>query len=452
MTNSSQDASPVSVGRYLLHDRIGSGQYGDVYRGYDPVLKRDVAIKLPSSSIQQHELKTLLEAFQKEAELAARFIHPNIVAVYDVGAKKPADNMDNPDYSPHYLVMEYVDGVDLKSYLRQNGRLALQQALDVVYHCCMALDYVHFMGVIHRDVKPGNILFNPHRGICKLTDFGIADTTDMKSSKNMGSLSYMSPEHFQPELPLSCKSDIFALGSVMYELLAGQPAFAGNTPRDVAERVQQVKPPPIRRYCPDLPEDLENVLQVAMHSDPEKRYADALAFARALREVDLTRTGSSHGKTATMTEQVSRYLNMREDSWFRHFAPDQISELLTVTRSCDYRCGDYIVREGEQASEFYIIVSGSVAIEKNSQYLTTLKAGESFGEMGIQALLNARRTADVRAETDTCLLAVNDGRLELLSDSTRASLYRVFLEATMKRMSGMTAEVMKLRKHLPEEI
>lgn len=447
MPNLPQDA-PMSVGRYLLYDKIGSGQYGDVYRGYDPVLKRDVAIKLPSLDIRKHDLKKVLDAFQREAELAARFVHPNIVAVYDVGARKPAGNTD---YSSHYLIMEYVEGINLKSYLQQNGQLDLKQALDVVFHCCMALDYIHYMGVIHRDVKPGNILVNWDRGTCKLTDFGIADTSDKKSSKNMGSLSYMSPEHFQPESSLSYKSDIFALGSVLYELLTGRPAFAGSTPRDVADRVRQVRPIPIRQHCPELPEDLENVLQTAMHCNPEERYKDALAFARALRKIDLAWTDGSPETMASTTEQVSKYLTMREDSWFRHFTPDQISELLAVAKGCDYRSGDYIVREGEMANEFYVIVSGAVAIEKNARYLTTLEAGESFGEMGIYALLNRKRTADVKAETDTSVLAVNDGRLELLSDSTRASLYRVFLEATMKRMSGMTAEVMELRKNISDD-
>lgn len=434
-----------SIGRYMLNGKIGSGQYGDVYRGYDPVLKRDVAIKIPSFDIQQHDLKKLLNTFQKEAELTASFLHPNIVAVYDVGSNL-LNNKSGQDYWPHYLVMEYVEGTDLKTHLKQNGRLELKQALDVIYHCCMALDYIHYLGVTHRDIKPGNILVNWEKGIYKLTDFGISDTSKTRSGKSMGSLSYMSPEHFNSELSISHRSDIFALGCVMYELLTGRTAFTGSSPREVADKILCGSPESICDHCPDLPAELEQVLNRAIHKDQEKRYGDALTFARALREIDEKLFSNSVQRKEFSEEQVAQYLNLRDDSWFQHFTPDQITELLEVATSCDYQGGDYIIRENDEANEFYIIVSGKVSIEKNGERLTCLESGESFGEMGIRALRNRKRTADVKADTETNVLVVNIDRLELLSDTTRASLYRVFLEATMKRMSRMTNEVMELRK------
>lgn len=436
-----------TVGRYVLQGKIGSGQYGDVYLANDPVLKRQVAIKIPSFDIQQHDLKKLLKTFQKEAEITARFLHPNIVAVYDVGSNKIPSTREANAYWPHYLVMECVDGVDLKSHLRAQGRLSIQQALDVIYHCCMALDYVHYLGVVHRDVKPGNILVNWENNLFKLTDFGIADDHGHLSDKSLGSLAYMSPEHFLQEGSIDHRADIYALGCVMYESLTGHPVFTGHSMEDVIAQVKAGDMPSLARHGFDAADELDCIIHKACSREPADRFTDALEFARALKEVTGMRDHTVKAEPSDSRLRAEQYLALREDSWFRQFTPDQISELLAVASRYEFAEGEYIIREAEEANAFYILVSGCVAVEKSGEYLLSMEPGESFGETGIRALENRRRTADVKAEADAVVLSVDIDKIELLSHSTRAALYRVFLEASMKRLSRITSEVIELRGH-----
>ncbi len=437
-----------TVGRYVLQGKVGSGQYGDVYLAHDPVLKREVAIKIPSFDIQQHDLKKLLKTFQKEAEITARFLHPNIVAVYDVGSNKIPSSRRGEDYWPHYLVMEFVDGTDLKSVLKKQGRLSVQQTLDVVYHCCMALDYVHYLGVVHRDVKPGNVLVNWDKGIFKLTDFGIADDAMRESDRSMGSLCYMSPEHFDKNVSVDHRTDIYALGCMMYELLTGHSAFRGCSVQDVVEQVKNRDIASVSEQVEGIPLGLDKIIQRACSKNPDDRFDDALAFARALKEIGDDESDSRKDVASTSQSRAEQYLDLREDSWFHQFTPDQISELLAVAARHEYAAGDFIIRESEEANAFYILVAGQVVVEKSGQHLLSMEPGESFGETGIRALENRRRTADVRAETEATVLSVDIDKIELLSNSTRAALYRVFLEASMKRLSRITSEVVDLRSRV----
>ena len=231
----------TKIGRYEVEHKIGEGAFGIVYKARDPVLDRAVAIKVPSLTLNDDELASLIMEFYREARIGAQFRHSNIVTVYDLGVNEHSENL-----KMHYLVMEYVSGMELKEYLKQVGQVEIEEVLLIMFECCKALDYIHFHKIVHRDIKLGNIMFNPNYNTVKLMDFGIADQLDVKAAKGVGTLFYMSPEHFDDNMELTAQTDIFALGAVMYQLITGKPAFQGKNIDAVIDNIRNKEPIPIQ--------------------------------------------------------------------------------------------------------------------------------------------------------------------------------------------------------------
>lgn len=264
------------LGRYELLEELGRGAMGVVYKARDPQIDRLVALKvlatapgLDPGDAQQHR-----ERFQREARAAGRLAHPNIVTIHDVGE----------DQGRTFLVMELVEGQTLDRILHTRRPLRLDEVLTIGEQVASALDYAHRHGIIHRDVKPANILLSPE-GSVKVTDFGIAritgaDTT--QAGQTLGTPSYMSPEQVQG-LALDGRSDIFSLGTVLYEVLSGEKAFPGETLSTILYRIVHEDPIPLRRLDPTFPAEVETCLQKALAKDPDGRYALATDVARDLR-------------------------------------------------------------------------------------------------------------------------------------------------------------------------
>jgi serine/threonine-protein kinase len=264
------------LGRYELLGELGRGAMGVVYKARDPKIDRLVALKLiaPAEGLHPTQIRQRRERFQREARAAGRLAHPNIVTVYDVGEDQGRD----------YLVMEFIEGQSLDQILRTRRPLPLDEALSIGEDVAQALDYAHGHGIIHRDVKPANILL-ARDGVAKVTDFGIAritgtDTT--QTGQSLGTPSYMSPEQISG-LTLDGRSDIFSLGAVLYELLSGERAFPGETISTVIYRIIHEEPTPLRRLNPAFPAGLDICLRKALVKDPSRRYPRAADLARDLR-------------------------------------------------------------------------------------------------------------------------------------------------------------------------
>lgn len=262
-------------GRYKVLKSIGSGGMANVYLARDMILDRDVAVKVLRMDYVSEA--NMLKRFQREAQSATSLTHPNIVSMYDVG--------DEGDY--YFLVMEYVEGMTLKQYIQEHSPLDLGDAINIMLQLTSAIAHAHHNGIIHRDIKPQNILID-QEGNIKITDFGIAmalsATAITQTNSVMGTVHYLSPEQARGGTA-SKKSDIYSLGIVMYELITGTLPYEGESPISIALKHLQSDLPRPSEVIEDLPQSLENVILKAAAKDPHYRYASADEMTEDLKTV-----------------------------------------------------------------------------------------------------------------------------------------------------------------------
>jgi serine/threonine-protein kinase len=267
---------PTEVaGRYVLGRRLGAGGMSTVFQANDSVLERPVAVKLLAEHLADDE--DFVYRFRREALSAARLQHPNIVQVFDSG--------QDPNTHRHYIVMEYVDGPSAADMLRERKRLELDETIRLVRDACHGLDYAHRAGVVHRDVKPGNLLFAEEMGATKLADFGIAKAAEQTRITQVGSVlgtaAYLSPEQARGE-EAGPPSDIYSLGVCAYQFLTGRLPHEYASLTELALKQQQDAVDPITDYRPEVPHELDEAVRVALERDPDARYASALEMADAI--------------------------------------------------------------------------------------------------------------------------------------------------------------------------
>jgi len=264
----------VLGGRYEILEQLGGGGTAVVYKGHDRLLQRPVTVKVLRPEFSADE--EFVARFQREARAVASLSHPNIVNVYDVGQEGDT----------HYLVMEYVDGDDLRSIIQREGCLTPPRAAAIALQICEALDHAHQNHIIHRDVKPHNILITKN-GLAKLADFGIAreagGSTLVSSSGLVGSVHYISPEQARGDAADE-ESDIYSLGIVLYEMLAGSVPFTGANPVAVALKHIQEPPPSLRQRNAMVSQELERIVFRAIAKKPGDRYATARDLAADLKK------------------------------------------------------------------------------------------------------------------------------------------------------------------------
>lgn len=269
------------IGKYQVLEKIGDGGMAEVYRAYHPSLNRDVAIKFIRPEFTMDE--RFCTRFEREARISASLTHPNIVPIFDYGLF----------HGRNYLVMEYIPGVTLKEYLKRSYASGLALTLDeivtIITQIGEALTYIHQAGIIHRDIKPDNILITNEGRVC-LTDFGVARITGLNGDQTasgaiLGTPAYMSPEHILSDSPaIGPSSDLYSLGVILYEMLTGRTPFTANTP--ILLMIKHLKEPIPNLANPrlDLPDGMEDVVRKALAKDPTDRYQKALAFNQDLKE------------------------------------------------------------------------------------------------------------------------------------------------------------------------
>lgn len=270
--------------RYRLERRLGVGGMATVQLAFDTRLERYVAVKLLAEHLAEDS--NFVSRFRREALAVARLVHPNIVQVFDFGSETSSGR--------NFIVMEYVDGQSCAEILRDRGTLTPRDAVDILAQACRGLDYAHRNGVVHRDVKPGNLLRNTD-GVVKLADFGIAKAAEQsditKAGSVLGTAAYLSPEQTRGE-PAEPGSDLYALGVVAYQLLAGRLPYESASLTDLA-RLQEAGPPPaLDEINRDVPPALAETVARALARDRAHRFADAAEMEDALRD---GLRGISHG-------------------------------------------------------------------------------------------------------------------------------------------------------------
>jgi len=277
--------------RYELGDRLGSGGMSTVYRATDHVLERTVAVKVLAEHLSDDE--KFVARFRREALAVAKLIHPNVVQVYDTGV----------DAGRHYIVMEYVEGKSVAQLLQTKGRLGADAAVEIGVQACAGLEYAHRQGIIHRDVKPGNLMViggpagrlrrdssahEPPTGemTIKLTDFGIARASAQTRLTQVGSVvgtaAYLAPEQARGE-EATPAADVYALGVVLYQLLTGRLPWEGSTLAELAIRREHESPLAPTSYDPDVPETLSRAVLRSLEGSVSARYSSARGLSRALQ-------------------------------------------------------------------------------------------------------------------------------------------------------------------------
>ena len=248
--------------RYEIIERVGAGGMSDVYRATDHILERDVAVKVLKSEFAEDA--GFVSKFRAEAQSAAGLEHPNIVNIYDVGSE---DGM-------YYIVMEYVEGITLKTYIEKKGHLNYKEVISIAIQVGRGIEAAHNKGIIHRDIKPQNIIIS-HEGKVKVTDFGIARaaSSNTMSADVMGSVHYSSPEQARNGY-VTAQSDIYSLGIVMYEMATGVVPFDGETAVQIAIQHLQGEMTPPSKLIEDIPVSIEKIILKATQKSPERRYSD----------------------------------------------------------------------------------------------------------------------------------------------------------------------------------
>jgi len=264
----------VINGRYRVEGRLGVGGMSTVLLALDERLERHVAVKLLAEHLADDP--TFVSRFQREALAAARLVHPNIVQVFDSGFDKSAHQ--------HFIVMEYVPGQSCAEILRDRGHLDVDQAIDIVAQACRGLDYAHRNGVVHRDVKPGNLLVS-ESGVVKLADFGIARATGQSSITQVGSVlgtaAYLSPEQARGE-EAGPQADLYSLGVVTYQLLSGRLPYEANSLSELALKQQRESPIPLQRINPHVRTTLSEAVAVTISVVPEERPRSAAELSELI--------------------------------------------------------------------------------------------------------------------------------------------------------------------------
>jgi eukaryotic-like serine/threonine-protein kinase len=329
-------ATPTEIGgRYRLDRRLGAGGMSTVFLAIDTVLERQVAVKLLAEHLADDEV--FVQRFRHEALAAARLQHPNIVQVFDSGQDQASHR--------HYIVMEYVDGPSCSDLLREHGQLGIDDTVRIIVEACHGLDYAHRQGVVHRDVKPGNLLISNETGAVKLADFGIAKAAEQTRVTQVGSVlgtaAYLSPEQAQGK-EAGPASDIYSLGVCAYQLLTGRLPYEYSSLTELALKQQNEGFEPIRHFRREVPPELDRAIQLCLSRDPDARYGSALELGEALeagvegeatqatRRLETVIAAGAGGEDAT--QALARTQAISQSDVPEHLMPDRTQALPPATR------------------------------------------------------------------------------------------------------------------------
>jgi serine/threonine-protein kinase len=299
-------AASAVLGRYCIRGELGRGAMGIVYRAIDPLLERSVAIKTLNLTEAGDEATELDARFRQEAKAAGRLAHPNVITVYDVGRQGHVA----------FMAMELLEGRDLRTVIAERGRLPVAEAIGIAAQVAEGLAYAHEQGVVHRDIKPGNIMILAN-GLAKIMDFGIARlrVPDVRTRTGvlLGSPKYMSPEQVLGQ-GADGRSDIFSLGVVLYEMLTGTPPFSGDSVSTLMYQIATATPPAPSRSNVEVPPMLDVVIAKALAKKPEERYQSATELAADLRECGSGLGSLEPRKLLDNTVAQARTLRLAGDS------------------------------------------------------------------------------------------------------------------------------------------
>jgi eukaryotic-like serine/threonine-protein kinase len=418
-------AAPLeNIGKYKVVRELGRGATGAVYLAEDSFNGRNVAIKMmfPEVLKDAEDGEHYRRMFLNEASLAGKILHPHIVGIYDAVV----------DEQMSYIVMEYVDGGTLERFCREEELLDTMTVAEIIFKCVRALAFAFSRGLIHRDIKPGNILYKSGSEI-KVCDFGAAmDRISEKTQVTaIGSPLYMSPE-ILGGAKATQQSDIYALGMVMYMLLAGRPPFEASSAESLAYQIVNHEPDPPSRFREGVSAVLEDIVKQAMAKDPARRYKDWEAFGKDLQALWMGEAAPKVDKAEV--SDTERFSLLQKLSFFKDFPENELWEVLRISKWRPFKAGAVLIAEGDQGDSFFILASGTVRITRGKRLLNVLGPGDCIGEMSYLAKKATPRSASVTTATDSMVMKIRAADLSSASESCRQLFDRKFLETLVERL------------------
>jgi serine/threonine protein kinase len=412
------------IGKYPVKRKLGEGATSEVYLCNDPFAGRDVAVKVVSPEVFQDPERGRLfrKLFVTEASLAGKLEHPHICQIYDAVA----------DEALNYIVMEYVGGGTLEKFCSPASLLPLDKAVEMIFKCTRALDFAHKLGVTHRDIKPANILYSGGTDV-KVSDFGTAliasgETTQISA---IGSPAYMSPQQVK-EQPLDHRTDIYSMGVVLYHLLAGRLPFQASNNFSLIYQITNVEPPAIADFRPEVPAPVEAIVRRAMAKDLEARYQTWGDFSFDLAEA--FRNALAGLRTEEFADS-DKFEMLRKLPFFEHFSDAELWEVARISAWQSARAGETVMQEGEVGEFFCILAEGQVKVTKKGKLLSTLSAGECFGEMAYLQKSGRVRGADVSVLANAKIISVPTALLAQASEACQHKFDRAFMHILAERLS-----------------
>ncbi len=423
-------ALPSRIGKYVVQAKLGEGATSEVFLAHDPFNNRKVAIKRVRGGMlaDSRELHFLQRFFAAEAALVGQLQHPNVVQIHDAVA----------DAEAPYLVMEHVDGVTLRRFCRADRLLPVSQIIEIGFKCAMALGYCFRQGLIHRDVKPANLLVTldgDRISDVKVTDFGSVfnQGADHTQVYRVGSLAYMSPEQLDGDT-LDCRADIYSLAAVLYHLLAGRPPFDAQQQAALMHLIYHGSPPPLATLREGVPAALVALVEQCLAKERTLRPESWDELAKAL-----TAAGAEHrGERGALQEVLDseRFTLLRGLEFFADFGDVELWEVVHRAAWHRHGFGDALYRKGEEGSSFHIVTQGRVDVYRDGRNVASLGAGSTVGEMAYLAPNPAlrRHTVDILVSQPATTLSFTPDSLERLSLTTRHRFDKAFIKVLVRRL------------------
>lgn len=421
---------PVQIGKYRVLSKLGDGATSEVFLARDEFRSLDVAIKRvrPALVADSRESHFQQRFFAAEAALVGRLQHPNVVQILDAVAD---------DQAP-YLVMEYVAGTTLRRYCRADALLPLDQVVEVGFKCAMALGYMFRQGLIHRDVKPANLLAvleGEQIVDVKVTDFGSVFNFDAERTQvyRVGSLAYMSQEQLDGD-ELDCRADIYSLAAVLYHLIAGRPPFDATQQAAIIHQIYTAEPPPLRPLREGVSPAFESLILRTLSKNRDDRPADWAAFAQALSAL-VANQDVPRGPLQGVLDS-ERFNLLRTLDFFSGFGDVELWEVVHRAKWQRLPYGHALYRKGQEGDTFHIIAGGQVEVYRDGQRVAQLGTGTSVGEMAYLAPSPELRVhgADVLVAEAVTSISFTPATLQQLSINTRHLFDEAFIRVLVRRL------------------
>ena len=424
---------PSHIGPYRVLGHLGEGATSEVFHARDEFRGRDVAIKcvrapVAASAGGSGGAHFYERFFAAEAALVGRLSHPNVVQIFDAVADP---------VQPH-LVMEYVPGTTLRSFCQPDALLSLEQIVEIGFKCAMALGYVYRLGLIHRDVKPANLLavMDGDQVIdVKITDFGSVLQLDAERTQihRVGSLAYMSPEQLDGS-SLDCGADIYSLAAVLYHLVAGRPPFEGPTQPALMHQVFNEAPTSLMGLRSGVPPALDALILSALAKAPADRPADWEAFAQGLSGL-VARHEVPRGRVQGVLDS-ERFTLLRALEFFADFGDVELWEVVHRAKWQRFAFGHALFKNGQSGGSFHILAQGEVEVFRDGRKVAQLGRGTSVGEMAYLAPSEDLRThrADVIVSTPATTVSFMPDSMSQLSPGTRHRFDDAFIKVLVRRL------------------